>query len=366
METSLPKISVLIAARPGQAEVKAVAASRQLDYPPEKLEILVARGKQPSVQRNAGIRAATGELLYFLDDDSVPEPENLRRAIPRFGSSDVKMLGGPNLCPADAPALEQVFALVLGCPLAFGPSRARYTLVGNVRETSEKELILCNLLARRDTLLELGGFNEALYPNEENALMDEIQKRGGKLIYDPELRVFRRPRANLKAFARMLMTYGRGRAEQFRVHPTLGSALNFVPPLFVVYLLSLISLPWTGALLLAPLAIYALLVIGQAIALRQVQNPKSNADTGQSTVRCPASGIQHPASDAQPSALNPQLSGTLPSHGIPLSRRLAVIPLIILTHVLYGLGFWRGLLTSLNPPGPSPSTQVQIERLSPE
>ena len=36
-------------------------------------------------------------------------------------------------------------------------------------------------------MLELGGFNEALYPNEENALMDELQKRGGKLIYDPDL-----------------------------------------------------------------------------------------------------------------------------------------------------------------------------------
>ena len=29
------------------------------------------------------------------------------------------------------------------------------------------------------------------------------------------------------------MTYGRGRAEQFRLHPTPGSALNFVPPLFL-------------------------------------------------------------------------------------------------------------------------------------
>jgi len=36
-------------------------------------------------------------------------------------------------------------------------------------------LILCNLLARKDAMIELGGFNEALYPNEENALMDELQ-----------------------------------------------------------------------------------------------------------------------------------------------------------------------------------------------
>ena len=61
---------------------------------------------------------------------------------------------------------------------AFGPSRARYAKVGDLRESSEKELILCNLAACRGPMLELGGFNELLYPNEENALMDELQKRG--------------------------------------------------------------------------------------------------------------------------------------------------------------------------------------------
>src|SRR5262249_41956911 len=163
-------------------------------------EILVARGKQPSVQRNTALRQASGDLIYFLDDDSMPGPENLQAAVERFADPSVKMLGGPNLCPADAPPLEQVFALVLGSSLAFGPSRARYTPVGELRATSEKELILCNLMARKDAMLQLGGFDEKLYPNEENALMDALQKGGGKLLYDPAFTVLRRPRPTLKAF----------------------------------------------------------------------------------------------------------------------------------------------------------------------
>jgi cellulose synthase/poly-beta-1,6-N-acetylglucosamine synthase-like glycosyltransferase len=307
----VPSITVLIAARPQQAEIKAVAASRSLEYPAGKLEITVARGKQPSVQRNAGIKAARGELIYFLDDDSVPVASNLRRTIEHFNDPAVKMVGGPNCCPPDAPPLEQVFALVLGSWLAFGPSRARYTPVGRKRETSEKELILCNLVARREALLQLGGFNEALYPNEENALMDELQKGGGKLIYDPEIFVYRRPRSNLSAFMKMLRTYGRGRAEQFRQHPTFGSALNFVPPLFCVYLLLMLVsplLPLPGSLkilLLAPLALYAVAVFGQAAAL--------------------------------------VLQGGL-------LRSMASMPLIVLAHVLYGAGFWHGMFTRFKPP----------------
>jgi succinoglycan biosynthesis protein ExoA len=234
----------------------------------------------------------------------------------------VQIVGGPNVCPPDAPDLEKIFALVLGSWIAFGPSRARYTPVGKLRDTGEKELILCNLVARRETLLELGGFNEKLYPNEENALMDEIQKRGGRLLYDTELIVHRRPRGTIKAFAKMLMTYGRGRAEQFRVHPTFGSALNFVPPLFCVFLVALPFLlvpPMLAKISLAVLGIYIVAVLTQAVAL-------------------------------------------IPRGGI--LRSLATIPFIVLTHILYGFGFWRGLFTELNRGETKPAVEVVLETVA--
>ena len=316
MNNRLPSVTVIIAARPDQAEIKAVAAARQLDYPPELLEIIVARGKQPSVQRNTALRASRGELVYFLDDDSVAPSGNLRRAAAHFSDAKVQTVGGPNLCPPDAPALEKIFALVLGSWIAFGPSRARYTPVGRLRDSGEKELILCNLVARRETLLQLGGFNEALYPNEENALMDEIQKRGGRLLYDPELIVQRRPRSTIKSFAKMLMTYGRGRAEQFRVRPTFGSALNFVPPLFCVFL---VALPLLGKIGLVALGIYFLAVLIQVAALI--------------------------------------------SRGGVL-RSLAATPFIVLTHILYGIGFWRGLFTRLKTNGNQVRAEVVLENIA--
>jgi succinoglycan biosynthesis protein ExoA len=319
---TLPSVTVLIAARPDQAEIKAVSAGRLLDYPREKLEMIVARGRQPSVQRNTALREAKGELIYFLDDDSEPPPDNLRRAVKAFADPKVQMIGGPNICPPEAPFLEQIFALVHASWLAFASSRARYAPVGKLRASSEKELILCNLIARRKPMLELGGFNEALYPNEENALMDELQKRDGKLLYDPELIVHRRPRKTLRSFAKMLLNYGRGRAEQVRLHPTLGSAVNCVPPAFCVYLIGLIAIAFAAPgylpLALVPFLFYLFILLAQGALLMM--------------------------------------------HGSPLETACAV-PLIFLSNLLYGLGFWRGLFTALKPPEQRPRQEVVVERI---
>ncbi len=321
MSNALPLVTIIIPTRPGQADIPAVTAARALHYPKDCLEILVARGKQPAIQRNAALQMARGDLIYFLDDDAIPHPDNLRRALPHFEQARVKMLGGPNLCPPQAPALEQVFAVVLGSWLAFGPSRARYAAVGKTRASGEKELILCNMMSRRAALLELGGFDESLYPNEENALMDDLQKKGATLIYDPEFLVHRRPRPTLKAFCKMLFTYGRGRAEQFRLHPTPGSALNFVPPLFCLYLvLAPLLARRIGPIAFALLIPYFLAVLLQTLV-------------------------------------------SIPSHG--LIRSLLALPLLVASHLFYGLGFWRGLTTRLEGPQEKPRTEVQLEVMQP-
>jgi Glycosyltransferase like family 2 len=325
VQHELPTVSVLIPVHPHKREVKAATAAERFDYPPEKLEIVIVRTTDlaigPGIKRNAGLKAVHGELVYFLDDDSVAPPDALRRAVKYFEDPTVKMVGGPNVCPPDAPPFERALGLVMGSWLAFGPSCARYRPTGQLRATGEKELISCNLIARRDAVLEV-GFDPKLCPNEENAMMDGVQQRGGKLLYDPEFIVQRRPRPNFRAYAKMLLYYGGGRAQQLRLHPTLASLPNLIPPLFCLYLLALPFLPaipflarW-WPLILLPLLLYAAAVLVQTV-------------------------------------------GNVARGGLALAARS--LPLLALTNILYGLGFWRGLFVKIAPPPAAPEGDIRFE-----
>ena len=126
----------------------------------------------------------------------------------------------------------------------------------------------------------------------------------------------------------MLMTYGRGRAEQIRVNPTFGSAPNFAPPLFCVYLAALIvvelvpmksSLAALKLCLAAPLAVYAAAIFLQTLA-------------------------------------------SIPANGIV--RSVAAMPLLAAPHILYGIGFWRGLFTKLHRGENRPKFEVELGTVS--
>jgi hypothetical protein len=94
----------------------------------------------------------------------------------------------------------------------------------------------------------------------------------------------------------------------------MNSALNFAPPLFCLYLLLLPAMP---LFMLWPFGLYGSAVLLQGIAL-------------------------------------------LITRKRPVITLIA-LPLIVLTHLIYGLGFWRGLFTRPSPPPPSVRQSIQLE-----
>jgi len=245
-------VSVIIPIKPGLVP-QAAGRIVSLGWLADQCELLVAEGTNPSCQRNQAAQQAKGEIIYFLDDDSLVVPDALQRLEQHFVDPLVVAVGGPSLTPTTDSLLQRGIGAVLGSLLGAGGVRNRYRAVGMVRQTTERELILCNLAIRRDAFLAAGGLDERLYPNEENELLDRLKNGGGTLLHDPALAVERSQRASIYAFVRQMYRYGRGRAEQTRIAGFSG-LMPFVPLAFVVYLVTLPFAPIPGWWL--PLLVY--------------------------------------------------------------------------------------------------------------
>ena len=120
----------------------------------------------------------------------------------------------------------------------------------------------------------------------------------------------------------MLMTYGRGRAEQFRLHPTFGSALNFVPPLFCLYLL-----------------------------------------VSEWFLRCPAFCARRAISAGLPLIVYGLMRPVI-SMLQGMAQSGITLPLLVASHIFYGLGFSRALFTKLNQGENKPRFEVKLETIA--
>lgn len=251
-------ISIIVPVKLG-GHVAAFEAIRKSSFENDRFEVLLAEGSSPSLQRNLAANQATGDILYFIDDDSILNDGNFSTCSVLMDDEKVAVVGGPSITPATDSSLQLLFGFALASVLGSGTVRNRYRAFGEPRESTDKELILCNLAIRRSVFIELGGFDERLYPNEENELLDRIRLAGFKLMHIPQMSVLRSQRSSLKAFVRQMFAYGRGRAQQSLISGSF-SIVSFIPLFFTLYLIFAAFL-FTHWLLLIPLLVYAALVL---------------------------------------------------------------------------------------------------------
>ncbi|MFA7061431.1 MAG: glycosyltransferase [Pedobacter sp.] len=229
----MPTFSFIIPVKP-DAPIKALDVLQQLKEQLYPYEIIIAEGTLPSRQRNLAAKQSQGDILYFLDDDSCVMPDCLIQCAQTFEDLSIAVVGGPSLTPDSDSRLQHLFAYALTSSFGSGAMRNRYRATGQSRATTEQELILCNMAVRRNLFLDTGGFDERLYPNEENELLDRIISLGHKMVHLPTMPVMRSQRRSLAAFVRQMFSYGRGRAQQTLIARPR-SFMSFVPLMFLIY-----------------------------------------------------------------------------------------------------------------------------------
>lgn len=117
--------------------------------------------RQISRVRNAGARAATGDLLFFVDADTQISPEVVRAALAALNSGAVG--GGAWVNFAEQMSLWIRFGLWI---FSLIYSKGLRWAAG------------CFVYARKDAFWAAGGFDESLYASEEIWLSRALKRQG--------------------------------------------------------------------------------------------------------------------------------------------------------------------------------------------
>src|SRR5713226_8845447 len=205
-----------------------------------RLIIVEIQRTSPAAARNSALARATGEVIYFLDDDVTVAPDLFSRALATFAAwPDAMVVGGPNLTPPDSDTFQRCVGEVFSSWFGAATVRDRFCRRGGMRKTDDSALILCNLALRRAIISELREpFKEHLVCNEENVLLGELSASGARMLHDPDLIVYHRRRSNLRDFAAQVFRYGRGRWQNTLVAPSSLSLPYIIPAIFILYLIS--------------------------------------------------------------------------------------------------------------------------------
>ncbi len=136
------------------------------------------RNRGLSASRNSAFRTAHNEFVASLDADCVPEPNWLARLVPHLRDSEVVGVGGRLI-----ERVQRTLADRWRC--AHMRQERGASLVRN-----PDFLFGCNNLFRKSAVVEIGGYNEAMYTNgEDGDLSRRLRASGWNLVYEPTARV---------------------------------------------------------------------------------------------------------------------------------------------------------------------------------
>jgi GT2 family glycosyltransferase/DNA-binding beta-propeller fold protein YncE len=162
-----------------------------------------------SAGRNAGLAAATGEIVAYTDADVRVDPDWLTYLVQPFLRDDVAATGGPNLVPPDDGWMAQCVARAPG-----GPTHVL------IDDRIAEHVPGCNMAFRRDVLLSIGGFNPVfLRAGDDVDICWRLQAQRQRIGFAPSALVWHHHRTSIEAFWRQQVGYGEGEAWLTVHHP---------------------------------------------------------------------------------------------------------------------------------------------------
>jgi GT2 family glycosyltransferase len=268
------KAEVLVGLNDDPAGNEAVASLLRSRHP--WVRLLSLRRCSRGEARNRLAAAAAGDVLYFLDDDTLVPPGFIDRAAEAFRlHPEAAAIGGPNVGPPGAAAFPRAVDFLLRSPFGAGPMRVRHLRAGAERRSPSWAFTLSNLGVRRAAFESGFRFPARAASAEETLFLHELERGGQTTLHAPALFIFHRRRADWMAFLRQTFSCGLGRAQITRAAPSSLHPATLVPA--AAFAAAAILLRFSPFGLIALISVYAAACLFEAARMAWVEGDPAAA-----------------------------------------------------------------------------------------
>ncbi|MEI8410379.1 MULTISPECIES: glycosyltransferase [unclassified Kribbella] len=182
---------------PGFEVIVAVDGAAELKEVPARVQLVqLGASYGVSVARNRAVELATGEFLGFLDDETVPDPDWLRRLTLDLSGTDAAVAG--RVVESGDAVLNRLRALAF---------EHRHVHNANARQVDYVNGGNCGF--RTKVFRELGGFDPAFRKSQDRELARRAVLAGHTIAYDADLIVTHAGNYTIKGFCRGRFLAGR-------------------------------------------------------------------------------------------------------------------------------------------------------------
>jgi mycofactocin system glycosyltransferase len=173
--------------------------------------ITLPQNRGQSAARNAGARAATGQIIAFMDSDCTAGAGWLRELMPYFQDPRVVLIGGLVEGRDRRSHLDRYE--MTHSPLNMGDKMR----IGST-PYADFYVPTCNMLVRKQAYLAAGGLDEDLRIGEDVDLCWKMKELGHRLMYIPAGKVHHRHRNQVWPSFKRRYDYGTSEAMLYNRH----------------------------------------------------------------------------------------------------------------------------------------------------